>query len=101
MAAVTLAEAKAHLRITHLHEDALIESYLEAATQQAADFLHRPIPWATTEGEVPLPAPVRVAILLMLGDLYINRSGATAGEAVQENPAVKALLWPYRLQGFY
>ena len=102
MAVVTLDEAKAHLRIDHDAEDELIGIYLAAATQSAADFIHRPIPWTDEAGEpVEVPAPVKAAILLILGDLYTHREGRFVGATPVDNPAVQMLLWPYRMQGFY
>lgn len=102
MAVVTLDEAKAHLRIDHDAEDELIGTYLAAATQSAADFIHRPIPWTDGEGApVEVPAPVKAAILLILGDLYEHREGRFVGTTPVDNPAVQMLLWPYRMQGFY
>lgn len=102
MAAVTLAEAKAHLRVDHDDENDLIGTYIAAATQSAADFIHRPIPWTDGEGApVEVPAPVKAAILLILGDLYAHREGRFVGTTQTDNPAVQMLLWPYRIQGFY
>lgn len=102
MAVVTLDEAKTHLRIDHDAEDELIGTYLAAATQSAADFIHRPIPWTDGEGApVEVPAPVKAAILLILGDLYAHREGRFVGTTPADNPAVQMLLWPYRMQSFY
>lgn len=102
MAVVTLDEAKAHLRVDHDAEDELIGTYLAAATQSAADFIHRPIPWTDEVGEpVEVPGPVKAAILLILGDLYAHREGRFVGTTQTDNPAVQMLLWPYRMQGFY
>jgi uncharacterized phiE125 gp8 family phage protein len=41
-----------------------------------------------------VPAAIKAAILLLVGDLYANREAG--GEAIAENPAVKRLLAPYR-----
>ena len=35
----TLEQAKAHLRVDHTHEDALIQSMIDAATHSVADYL--------------------------------------------------------------
>lgn len=42
-----------------------------------------------------VPAPIKQAILLMVGDMYQNREGKIAG-GVQINPTVDRLLTPYR-----
>ncbi|WP_026784196.1 head-tail connector protein [Pleomorphomonas koreensis] len=47
-----------------------------------------------------VPAPIRAAILLMVGDLYANRETASMGAAASEIPmstTVEALLTPYRV----
>jgi hypothetical protein len=46
-----------------------------------------------------MPAPVRCAVLLIVGDLYANREGSLVG-SVSDNPTVQRLLWPYRMQSF-
>lgn len=43
-----------------------------------------------------IPAPLRAAMLLLLGDFYENREGTMSRNLV-ENPAVERLLRPYRL----
>lgn len=49
----------------------------------------------------PIPGPILAAAKLMLGDLYMNREAMviSAGAAL-ENPAVKALLSPWRILKF-
>lgn len=44
-----------------------------------------------------VPAAIRAAILLMLGDLYANRERQIVGTITTENPAAAALLGPYRV----
>ncbi|WP_207458649.1 head-tail connector protein [Azospirillum sp. SYSU D00513] len=103
MAAVTLDEAKAHLRVDGGAEDADLTLKLMAAEDAAAQYINRPIPWTNAEGQaVPVPASVKVAILLILGDLYANREGSVIGNGVVrvENSTVDMLLDPYRLMGF-
>ena len=46
-----------------------------------------------------VPAPIRAAILLMVGDLYASREGVVTGTIVAENPTVAALIAPYRRMG--
>jgi uncharacterized phiE125 gp8 family phage protein len=52
--------------------------------------------------EDAVPQPLKAAILLVLGDLYANREAQVPGAAMQlsANPAVEALLAPYRLRWF-
>jgi uncharacterized phiE125 gp8 family phage protein len=49
------------------------------------------------EAAAEVPAPIRAAILLVLGDLYANREAQIVGTITSENPTVKALLAPFRV----
>lgn len=179
-APVTLAEAKAHLRVTASTEDTLIGALVEAATQHLdgwqgilgralvqqsweltldafpadEEAIRIPLPpvssvvsvtyldaagaqqtmppgdyvvdtlspdaWITlAAGETwpdtldrinavtvrfvtgygaaaDVPAPIRAAILLIIGDLYANREGQS-DRAITVNPTVDNLLRPYRV----
>jgi uncharacterized phiE125 gp8 family phage protein len=44
-----------------------------------------------------VPAPLKAALLLILGDLYANREAQIVGGNVAENRAVDALLAPFRV----
>ncbi|MCY1249378.1 hypothetical protein D9M72_629060 [compost metagenome] len=44
----------------------------------------------------PVPAPLRAAILLLVGDLYANREARITGTIHVENPTVGRLMFPYR-----
>ena len=89
---LTLAETKTHLRVDTTDEDTHIEALIEAATTSVADFLDM----AREDMElVPLPAPVRAAILLRVGDLYENRE-AQSDRPIVGNPTFERLLSPYR-----
>ncbi|KTR07337.1 hypothetical protein NS365_04585 [Aureimonas ureilytica] len=46
-----------------------------------------------------VPAPIRAAILLMVGDLYANRESTAEGTKAPINmpTTVERLLWPYRV----
>ncbi|MNG32783.1 Phage gp6-like head-tail connector protein [compost metagenome] len=85
---MTLTEAKAHLRVTHNLEDALIQGYLDAALTHVANYLGDDLP-------DPMPAPVEAAVLLLMADLYINRE-RQADKPLSENSAYALLLNPYR-----
>ncbi|WP_434619207.1 head-tail connector protein [Azospirillum sp. B2RO_4] len=97
MPIVTLEEAKAHLRVDGADEDADIALKLAAAEDAAVQHLSRPVPWTDADGaEVPVPPSVKVAILLILGDLYAVREGAIIGATHTMNPTVDRLLGAYR-----
>ncbi|WP_426315679.1 head-tail connector protein [Methylobacterium fujisawaense] len=147
---VTLDDAKAHLRVDHSDEDALIAGLVEVATawldgpdgwlgrslgEQVleADFPadcdpddrvypcppaiglldEMPDPesgtvkvrwragYPTVDGRSTVPAPIRHAILLMVGHLYGSRDAVTttAAQPAQLPLGVEALLAPYRIWG--
>ncbi|HEX6050025.1 MAG TPA: head-tail connector protein [Gemmatimonadaceae bacterium] len=51
-------------------------------------------------GDAPddVPAAIRMAMLLVVGDLYANREAQIVGTIVAENPTAKALIGPYRVR---
>lgn len=89
---LTLDETKLHLRVSHSEEDAHITALIEAAATNVADYLD-----TTLEGmsAAPMPAPVRAAILLRVGDLYENRE-AQSERPLLGNATYGQLLNPYR-----
>lgn len=89
---VTLEQAKLHLRVDTTDEDAAIVDLIDAATAAAADYLNL----ATDELVAAMPAPVKAAILLQVGDLYENRE-RQGSEAYYQNRTYERLLNPYRV----
>jgi uncharacterized phiE125 gp8 family phage protein len=164
--AVTLDDAKAHLRVTGTDEDALITALVQAAQAHVEQVLGAPLTSETWEqsldgfpceairllkqpitgitsvkydvlgvettldpanyatdlpggrvwsrqawpsadavasvrvrfvaGYSTLPAPLKAAVLLLVGDLYANRE-AKEDAALVNNPTVDRLLFPYRM----
>lgn len=85
MSWLTLPEVKAHLRIDHGIEDALIEQMAKAAEDAVARYLDRPVPWTDDEGEpVEVPAAVRQAALMLIGHWYVNRNTVLVGATSKE-----------------
>ncbi|MEK6386823.1 MAG: head-tail connector protein [Paraburkholderia tropica] len=108
---ISMELALAHLREDAGVADALIQTYVNAATKSAATFLNRSVYGsdedmqaaidAETAGDDPIVADdvIRAAILLTLGKLYAYREDVVAGTStsVMELPGgAKALLFPYR-----
>lgn len=121
---LTLAEAKAHLRVIDDTDDSLIEMYLASAFEQCESFLNRrivadhyeaeaivaeyPAFDAATDNEIeysltyPTPivvnSTIKCAALLVLGNLFENRQSIILGTISSEIPmGFKSLLMPYRV----
>lgn len=50
----------------------------------------------TTAPTAGLPAPLRSAMLLLIGDLYENAEGQITAVSVAENPTLVRLMFPFR-----
>jgi uncharacterized phage protein (predicted DNA packaging) len=92
-----LDDLKAHLRILHGEEDGYLQSVLDVAIDQAAQYLDRPIPWALEGVEQPVPASVTHAVLMLAAELYENREASVNGLSYTVTPTVRSLLNPYRV----
>jgi uncharacterized phage protein (predicted DNA packaging) len=95
MSIVSLSLAKNHLRVDQSEEDSLIQSYIDAAEQYVEGYINRTIP-GSLDSPVTTPKPIISAILLIVGDLYENRLGASEVD-LKENKAVVSFLYPYRV----
>jgi hypothetical protein len=87
-AALTLAEAKAHLRIPAdaTDEDTDIQSRLDAARQYVEVR-------AQQDYSVSCPEPARLAILLLLDHWWEHRAAADSASIAPIQPGVDALLF--------
>lgn len=85
---MNLLDIKAHLRVTNTAEDGVIQSYWDAAEGHVAEYLGDDLP-------DPMPEPIQAAVLLLVGDLYLNRT-RQADRVLHENSAYALLLNPYR-----
>ncbi|EKU30770.1 hypothetical protein N879_07010 [Alcaligenes sp. EGD-AK7] len=91
---ITLEEAKHHLRVIHDDEDAAIQAMIGTALAATADYMN----WTPDQMADPatVPAPVKSAMLLIVGDLYMNRE-LQADKQLFANRTYERLLNPYRL----
>jgi len=89
---LTLAETKLHLRVDHDDEDVLIEALMTTATAACADYLNM----EAADLVVAVPAPVKSAALLLVGNLYEQRE-SQSDRMLYKNPTYEALLNPYRV----
>lgn len=88
MTTVTLEEAKLHMRVDHDEEDGYIMGLVAAAETHVANFLGDGLP-------DPMPAPIKAAVLLLVGDLYEHRE-RQGDRTLTEGTAYSMLLAPYR-----
>ncbi len=94
----TLADLKTHLRIRHGHEDADLQMKLDAAIDNASQFINRPIPWTDAAGElVEVPNSVRLGILIIAAELYANREQSMVGASYTPIPKAENMLHFYRV----
>lgn len=93
-ALVSLADAKAHLRVSHLNEDALIARYLEAI----ADYLDgyegvlgralRPQSWKLSLSELPACSDTIRLPLIPFGEVTAIEYDTEAGDTLTLDPAL-------------
>lgn len=93
---VTLAEAKAHLRITDDLEDDSITLANEAAYDYIEKFLGNS-DIITGDSPASYPAAIKQAALLIIAGLFENRQWQLE-KTSEVNPAVMNLLYPYRYE---
>lgn len=95
---LTLAEAQAQVSVTHSHDDGLLEDAIAAAHDHIEKYIGRPVPWTNADGEPqPVPASIKQAAKLLVGDFYNNREALIIGTIVADNPAVERLLHFHRI----
>lgn len=105
MSYTTLARFKSHLRLEQDPDtiyDEEMQGYLDAAEDHVAMFLNRTVPWyddtTSPATEIPVPKSIVIATYMIAADLHENREAAFVGISYAENPTVKNLLWPYRVE---
>lgn len=89
---IDLNDAKHYLGVDLADDDALITSLITAATAASADYLGLPLDQMTTT----VPSPIKAATLLLISDLFENRS-AQNDRALYANSTYERLLNPYRV----
>jgi uncharacterized phage protein (predicted DNA packaging) len=93
---VTLQDVKDHLRISSNAEDSILNLYLSAAREYVCKYLNRTdLPGLDVSPTEPVPYSIKAAMLLLVGDMYINRE-AQVSTPLSENKTLVNLLYPYR-----
>ncbi len=96
---VTVDEVKTHLRIEDDDEDSYIATLIAQAQATAEDFCRvsfEPEDPEGLEAAVPVPEPVRLAVLLMVSHYYENRDNPDRAVYGTMRIAFENLLYPYR-----
>ncbi len=95
---IELSEVKTHLRVLHTRDDSYIQLLTKAALENVENFIDRPLSeLADSSGEIP--SSLKAAALLIVGDLYSNRSDVVVGTIVAINPTTERLMLPFRKMG--
>lgn len=100
---IDLAAVKAHLRVEHDDEDAMIQGYIDAAISAFEAWTNR----ALAPDAAALPDPVGNALvisksiqqgaLMLIGHWYANAESVVIGTTTAELPLATAALWqPHR-----
>jgi len=99
MSILMLYEMKQHCRVDNddcSHDETLFRCE-SAAKDYVSNFLNREVPWYEDSNRPEyVPAAVKHAMLLIVGDLFHNRE-STVDKALAVNPALDRLLYPYRV----
>lgn len=116
MKLITLAQARAHVRVDHTVEDSQIEEFIEAASAAVVNYLKSGadtflntlgLPEEIWSADSPpvvadyiVPAEVKAAVKILVGYFFRNRDGNDpAADGWQQGylpPPVTALLYPLR-----
>ncbi len=98
MAYVTLKEARKQVNIDDddfTDDDDYLTSLISVAEEVVAMDICVPLEELEDEqGEIP--APLRQAVLLMVGNYYVSRESLVFGALVHETPSYKHLIGLYR-----
>jgi uncharacterized phage protein (predicted DNA packaging) len=86
---ITLDEAKNHVRVDGTADDAAITAMIETAKTHIENYT------GTNYAEGEIPAPVKSAALILVADLYDNRT-LQVETALYTNRTYAQLLNPYR-----
>jgi uncharacterized phage protein (predicted DNA packaging) len=84
-----LLKLKQNLILEHSADDALLQSYLTAATAYAESYQHIP---EGTYKETAMPATTEQAVIMLASHFYESRDGSTGG-FFADNPQAANQVW--------
>ena len=84
-----LTKVKQNLILEHSADDALLQSYITAATAYAESYQHIP---EGTYKETPMPATTEQAVIMLASHFYESRDGSTGG-FFADNPQAASQVW--------
>ncbi|MDP2141285.1 MAG: head-tail connector protein [Gammaproteobacteria bacterium] len=99
MSITTLESARRQLNVIGTSQDADIQDCIDSAEAYAEQFMNRPlVPWVSDSesSEDVVPADVRRAILLLVGDYFNLREASIVGTIFVANPAAENILHFHR-----
>lgn len=99
---VKLSDVKQFLKIQTEDEDAILQAMVDGAVSYCETYLNRPILDSnmTAETTWEVPKSVLIAIYLLVGTWYENRSSVSIGTTTKEVEfSTKAILQPHRFSG--
>lgn len=82
---LTLSDVKAHLLVDSSVDDAYITALMDVAEKAVLVDVDQPAEVVAAWGSTP-PAPVRQAMLLLVGNMYANREPVAIGAAANNVP---------------
>ena len=84
-----LTKVKQNLILEHSADDALLQSYITAATAYAESYQHLP---EGTYKDTPMPATTEQAVIMLASHFYESRDGSTGG-FFADNPQAASQVW--------
>ena len=84
-----LTKVKQNLILEHSADDALLQSYITAATAYAESYQHIP---EGTYKETAMPATTEQAVIMLASHFYESRDGSTGG-FFSDNPQAATQVW--------
>lgn len=100
MSIVSVADLKAHANITVEDDDALLQSYIDAAEEWVGKFTGKALAsYAADNPSASVPEPLKHAVKMLAAHLYANREATIVGQTLtitDVSPGIYDLMNPYR-----